>query len=509
MPPPQPPLPDDIDPGDELLEVRARERVGSVLRQKWRLDALLGVGGFGAVYAATHRTGSAVAVKVLHRHLAFNDLVRQRFLREAYAANKIRHPGVVTVLDDDTDDDGIPFLIMELLEGVTLEQRASGNGGRLDPREVLWITDRLLDVLEAAHAQGIVHRDIKPENVFVTRDARLKVLDFGLARLGEISTDGGSAMGIGMGTPSFTSPEQARGEWGRVDARTDIFAVGATMYAMLTGHRLRAKLWGAQLLLAAMNEQVPTLAGDAGWLDASVVALVDRALAFDPDGRFADATAMRRAVRAAYDACAGVALSEADWNAGQELLGPMTRRPSALPNTPIGGPDAPFADELSSYEVDRQSLGVHLGLLAQPKPTVVVEPVRAPELVVSRKELAGGYMQRGLAKHRDGDLAGAISDYGKAIELVPVHAIAYFNRGVARQMQGDAGEAMLDYGRAIERQQAFADPYYNRACLLFARGELARAAVDAARALELFRTYGHEVASQAALALVDDIKKRL
>ena len=171
------------DPFDVTLH-RANARLGMVLREKWRLQALLGVGGMAAVYAATHaNNGKRVALKVLHAELASNPEVKSRFLREGYVANKVEHPGSVQVLDDDTAEDGSPFLVMELLEGVTLEEhRERAPGGVLSSAEVVIIGERILDVIAVAHEKGIVHRDIKPDNIFLTSNGVVKLLDFGIAR---------------------------------------------------------------------------------------------------------------------------------------------------------------------------------------------------------------------------------------------------------------------------------------------------------------------------------------
>src|SRR6476620_6421144 len=117
--------------------VQCRARVGQLVSGKWRLDALIGVGGMAAVYMATHRNGSIGAIKILHEDVARNDEVRERFLREAYIANKVGHPGTVKVLDDDVDDDGTPYLVMELLQGESVEGRSEKAGGRLSPLETL------------------------------------------------------------------------------------------------------------------------------------------------------------------------------------------------------------------------------------------------------------------------------------------------------------------------------------------------------------------------------------
>src|SRR5262249_20054409 len=155
--------------------------------------------------------GKRVAIKILHPEMAAWPDVGARFLREAYAANAIDHPGVVSVLDDDMTEDGAPFLVMDLLDGETFEGRRKREGGRLVAGEVAWLGDQVLDVLIAAHEKGVIHRDIKPENLFLGRDGRVRVLDFGIARIVErVESASATALGSTMGSPAFMPPEQAR-----------------------------------------------------------------------------------------------------------------------------------------------------------------------------------------------------------------------------------------------------------------------------------------------------------
>ncbi|MEI7892501.1 MAG: protein kinase [Myxococcales bacterium] len=279
--------------------VRAQARIGTVLQDKWRIDALLGVGGMASVYAATHRNQKRVALKVLHVELAGNEEVRARFLREGYTANGVGHDGAVSVLDDAVTPDGVPYLVMELLDGESIDARCERKGHRLPVAEVLQITDRLLDVLVAAHAKGIVHRDIKPDNLFLTRSGQLKVLDFGIARALEVSgyqTRDGSI----LGTPAFMAPEQALGHWDDIDGRTDLWAVGATMFALLSGQTVHeGKTLNEQLVFSA-TVPARSLATVAATLPRSVVALVDRALVYAKQDRWPSAGAMQRAVRATF-----------------------------------------------------------------------------------------------------------------------------------------------------------------------------------------------------------------
>jgi serine/threonine-protein kinase len=272
-----------------------------VLRQKWRLDALLGLGGMAAVYAATHRNGSRGAVKVLHPELAVDRDIRQRFLREGYVANQVDHPGVVRVLDDD-EDEGTVFLVMELLEGETLEGRRERKGGALPADEVLSVADQLLDALAAAHAKGIIHRDIKPENVFLTREGHVKVLDFGIARIRQTSHTAATKTGATMGTPAFMSPEHARGRWDEVDARSDVFAIGATLFTLASGRYVHDGGTVNEVLLSAMTQPAPLLLSVAPHAGSALAAVVDRALAFDKADRWPDAIAMQQAVRQAFHA---------------------------------------------------------------------------------------------------------------------------------------------------------------------------------------------------------------
>ncbi len=271
-----------------------------MLRGKWRLDSLLGVGGMAAVYVGTHRNGKRGAVKMMHVEIGWNEEARARFLREGYAANRVDHPGAVSVLDDDVAEDGSVFLVMELLDGETLEARAEARPGqRLALGEVLALADDLLDVLAAAHDKGIIHRDIKPENVFFTRRGEVKVLDFGIARMREES---GSAKmteaGAAMGTPAYMPPEQALGKWDVVDARTDLWAVGATMFTLLTGQYVHSAETVQQLMLAAMTKPAPALRSLRPDVPQEVGQVVDCALSFHQASRWPDARTMQHAVRA-------------------------------------------------------------------------------------------------------------------------------------------------------------------------------------------------------------------
>ena len=280
------------------MSSRAAQRVGAVLKGKWRLDALIGVGGMASVYSATHRNGSRVAIKMLSPEYAAQPEFVARFMREGYVANKINHPGSVLVLDDDTDDDGTAFLVMELLSGHSLERYARRGAPRLPLDHVLHIGERVLDLLAIAHGHGILHRDIKPANILVTAEGLVKVLDFGIARLAEHVGDASATQtGASLGTPSYMPPEQARGRWNMVDPRTDLWALGATMHALILGDRPRRAETVQEEMLLAMTAPLPTLRDTAPGTPPAVVALVDRATAFEMEARWPNALAMQQGLR--------------------------------------------------------------------------------------------------------------------------------------------------------------------------------------------------------------------
>src|SRR5579863_389558 len=174
-----------MDEHETALRLRASARLGTVLKEKYRLDRVLGIGGMATVYAATHRNQAELAVKMLHPELSLRADLRKRFLREGYVGNSVKHPGAVLVVDDDTTEDGTAFLVMELLRGMSVEELALRTDGPLSVPVVVSVALQLLDVLAAAHANAIVHRDLKPANLFIEQDGTLKVLDFGIARLRE------------------------------------------------------------------------------------------------------------------------------------------------------------------------------------------------------------------------------------------------------------------------------------------------------------------------------------
>jgi serine/threonine-protein kinase len=246
-----------------------------------------------AVYLAAHKIGRRDAIKILHPEVASSPDLKARFEREAEATNRFKHPGAVEIRDFDVTEDGCPFLVMEHLEGESLGERARRLGG-IPEDELLRYVDELCDVLAAAHKEGIVHRDIKLDNLFVTTDGRLKVLDFGIARVR--SGPSLTLTGTRLGTTAYMPPEQIAG--GEIDGRADLFAVGATMFRLLAKRRIHEAPTDGELVVKMSTEPAPPIRSVAPDVGEHVAKIVDLALAFKAADRYPNALTMQEDVRA-------------------------------------------------------------------------------------------------------------------------------------------------------------------------------------------------------------------
>ncbi len=262
----------------------------------YEILAPLGAGGMGEVYRAKDaRLGREVAIKVLPASVAADGDRLRRFEQEARAAGILNHPNITAVYDIGADEAGAPYVVSELLEGETLRSRMAG--GALSPRKALEYALQIAHGLAAAHERGIVHRDLKPENLFVTKDGRVKILDFGLAKLLRAEEAGpntslptataGTEPGVALGTPSYMSPEQVRGEG--IDHRSDIFSFGTTLYEMLCGQRPFSGATSAEQMSAILRDELP----EPDDLDASappaLARIVRHCLEKSPQNRFQSA----------------------------------------------------------------------------------------------------------------------------------------------------------------------------------------------------------------------------
>jgi len=258
----------------------------------YEVVAPLGAGGMGEVYRARDaRLGRDVAVKVLPASFS-NDADRlRRFEQEARAAGVLNHPNVTAVYDIGTID-GAPYVVSELLEGETLRSRLAG--GALGPRRAIDYAIQIAHGLAAAHEKGIVHRDLKPENLFVTKDGRVKILDFGLAKLTQPEKAGpqtslptetaGTEPGVVMGTLGYMSPEQVRGR--PADARSDIFSFGSILYEMLSGKRAFHADSAADTMSAILREDPPDLSSTNRLIAPALDRIVRHCLEKNPEARF-------------------------------------------------------------------------------------------------------------------------------------------------------------------------------------------------------------------------------
>jgi serine/threonine-protein kinase len=217
-----------------MEEGRLDEQLGSVIKGKYRIERLLGEGGFGAVFLATHLQGRVelgkVVVKRLHPQIAASEVVRRRFFDEVRIARELRNPHIVRVFDLDEDEDGIPFLVQEFVEGQGLDELLS-RCGRLSPAQAITVILGIAEGLAEAHAKQIIHRDIKPENIRLDRETGMvKILDFGIARV--VGPHGTATTSL-IGTPRYMAPEQIRHR--QLDGRADIFALGVMLFELIAG----------------------------------------------------------------------------------------------------------------------------------------------------------------------------------------------------------------------------------------------------------------------------------
>jgi eukaryotic-like serine/threonine-protein kinase len=268
----------------------------------YTVEEEIGRGGMGVVYRAVDtRLGRAVAIKMLPAGATTDPERNRRFIQEARAASALNHSNIVTIYDID-EEGGATFIAMELVEGAPLDQVMSGA-----PLSVVTALDYGMQVaaaLAAAHASGIIHRDIKPGNIMITRDGRVKVLDFGLAKLIErppaeaTMTALATHPGLIMGTAAYMSPEQAEGH--PVDARSDIFSFGAVLYEMLTSKRAFAGNSDVGLITAILRDQPAPVHTVRSEVPAGVERIVERCLAKDPSARYPNAAAAGKELAAAH-----------------------------------------------------------------------------------------------------------------------------------------------------------------------------------------------------------------
>lgn len=291
-----------------------RPQAGQVINNKYRLLRLIGDGGMGSVYEARHEIlGTTVALKFLHPELSRRENLVRRFLQEARVSAQIQSPHIVNVIDVDQQPGGLAYIVMEYLEGSTLQalyEQLYHAGKRLSYADAMEYAMQMLEGVEAAHAAGVVHRDLKPDNVIITKGKRgeplVKLLDFGIAKLkvtGQLDR-GLTRPGVVMGTPEYMAPEQAFSA-DSVDARADIFSLGVIVFEMLAGRRPVGGDEPQQIATAYMTGQISKLSELAPHLDPALVAAVHRAIAPQPPNRFGSVAEFRAALEPFANALKG------------------------------------------------------------------------------------------------------------------------------------------------------------------------------------------------------------
>jgi serine/threonine protein kinase len=352
-----------IQPTKSPPHRKLRLEVGEIVDRRYRLKREIARGGAGAVFEAEHLyTTRPVAIKLLIPAQANDNETRQRLLLEARALTVARHPGIVLGLDAGETEEGIPYLVMELLEGRTLEGILAVRR-RIGVADAVYIGLQLCDALAAAHERGILHRDVKPSNVFISRTEAgrevAKIFDFGIARLPQ-QAQKITQQGAVLGTPEYMAPEQLLAK-DDVDARCDIYALGISLYEALAGVVPFEGNFG-EVLLKVSTEAVPSLTKRCPQVPIELEQAIEKALARDPADRYATA-------RAFAEALSQVPTGD---SVTSSLLG-IRAAAQLLPNRSQAGVAVPPASAKVPRPASRSSL-------AAPLSGSALVPPRLPEL---------------------------------------------------------------------------------------------------------------------------------
>ena len=402
-------------------------RLGTTVSGKYRLESLLGRGGMGVVYLAVHvELGEPVALKFLHPWAESPELVA-RFKREAVALARLRHPGVVSLLEFG-EEEGKRFLVMEYVKGETL---ASVLDRAPLPLPTLYrVFDGLLDVLEVAHAAGIVHRDLKSSNVMLLPQDRVKVLDFGLARLPEAEGEKLTASGLVQGTPEYMSPEQCHGE--PAGAASDVYSAGVMLYEAIAGHTPFDSGGHAEIMARHMflDPPPPERAGAA--TPRGLERLVLEALAKDPEAR-PTATELRRALGFVARGTDEATLFEAAAKERGRLAG-LDRSERAFTGRRDRDPDAPVS-------VRAERARVEVSVAAAHRSAAVSTALAMAGLRVVRDDAEADVV---LLSMRDEDFAARVAAVRARRPATPLLVVDVASPGeVTRAIRAGAADVLL------------------------------------------------------------------
>jgi serine/threonine protein kinase len=402
-------------------------------------------GGMGVVYRAHDPAGRDVALKLL-----LSPAVDPRFAQEAQALAQLNHPGIVRVHAFDVDASGRPYLVMELVEGESLQGQLS-RAGPLPVDRVLEVGRALCDALAYAHERGVIHRDLKPGNVLVTPDGTVKLTDFGLAKVVNQSQSL-TQTGEVMGTPAFMPPEQVEGDKAALGPHSDVYGLGATLYALLTARPPFKAPTVVELLQAVLQDgaRAPSkhCADVPAWLDACVL----RCLAKRSQDRFASMDALSAAL--ASPSSGGVRGGTRPWAAAASvlLLGGVlaavvlargrTQAAAGGVASSAGDPSPPTTPPPSASALPSPSPS------REPSPPPPEEPAPAAPVTPELPNVEP-LIRLGNAHYNEKRYAEAIEAYSEAIRLRPDYMDLFHNRGTARKGLEDYPGAIADYTEAL------------------------------------------------------------
>lgn len=363
---------------------------GRTIEGKYRIDGVIGAGGMGAVYRATRLLiGDEVAIKILHTERIADPHAGERFRREAQAAARLKHPNAVSIYDFGVSSDGLQYLVMELVEGQSLRQLIRQQGP-LSVSLVAQIAAQVCEALDEAHRQHIVHRDVKPDNIILNRTAaglRVKVLDFGIAKLRDDTASHLTQTGSVMGTPHYMSPEQCLGE--ELDSRADIYSIGIVLYEMLCGRVPFESPTATAVVVQHVNQMPAPLRSINPSVPPEVESVVLRALQKRPEARQQTAGALAK-----------------------ELAAAIARTPAGYAHQYHA--EAPPSLQYQNTEDERTVERAYAAATSEPsKPT----PDLAPTVHLANLSGATGSVVGGRATTGSGSLAVAADRQGVAVKI--------------------------------------------------------------------------------------------
>ncbi len=414
----------------------------------------LGEGGMGIVYLARDETlRRDLAVKVLRKEIIGAE-GRERFIREARACSRINHPNIVTVYAAGEHEDNL-YIAMELLEGKTLREAVEKNGRAEWQKAAGWMI-AILSALQRLHDEGIIHRDLKPENIMVAPDGSVKLMDFGIAH---VASESRITVDVSMlGTAQYMSPEQATGM--PTDARSDIFSIGTILYETLSGEIPFNAPHPMAVMYSITNEEHESLAGREPDIPGELAAIIDRALAKDPDARFASAGEFASALSALTDGGEGT---------GTPAPAPLWRR-IAVPAAALiviatviawaftrgpGKGDRATAQRHNSLAQQHQDEGNIPGAQLEYRNAIINDP----QWEIPWNNLA-------IIELNEGDYEEADSLLGEALQRDPDYTEALYNMGTVRWEKNDLEGAEINLRAAIKADPDFMYAYNNLGKLL-------------------------------------------